>query len=265
MKQRVFFEDLRHELAGLTALGLTALKTGTEVEDMSFEEIRILRALSRDICPLFVKIGGAEARNDIRELAEIEVNGIIAPMIESVYALEKFIESMRDVLSPSAYRRIEKGINLETATAFNRMTEILNSEFAQELVQVTAARTDLSGSLHISPEHDIVFELCTHIVSRCREYGLRTSVGGAIKSVSIDRIVNQVGPDTVNTRHMVMDAAVLVRDPVAVLEKNLMWEVHLYQYLASFPSTKQATHKRRAELLLERMTPDLALPAAAAL
>jgi uncharacterized protein (UPF0264 family) len=264
MRQRVFFEDLRLELENLSSHGLTALKTGTEVEDMSFEEIRILRALSRDICPLFVKIGGAEARNDIRELAEIEVDAIIAPMIESVYALEKFIESMRDVLSPKAYRRIEKGFNLETATAFNRMTELLTSEAAQELVQVTAARTDLSGSLRVSPEHEIIFELCTHIVARCRQYGLRTSVGGAIKSASIEKLVGQIGPDTVNTRHMVMDSAVLAGNPVRVLEKHLMWEVHLYQYLASFPSHKQATHRKRAETLLQRMTPDLALAPVAA-
>lgn len=221
MKHRVFFEDLRLELAALTECGLAALKTGTEVEDMSFEEIRILRALSRDIVPIYVKIGGAEARNDMRELADMDADGIIAPMIESPYALEKFIESLREVLPDRVYRRTEKGINLETATAFNRMRDILSSEAAHELVQVTAARTDLSGSLHIPAEHDVIFELCTHIVSRSREYGLRIfAVGGAIKSASIARIVDQVQPDTVNTRHMVMDADTLASDPVTILEKH---------------------------------------------
>jgi len=257
MKHRVFFEDLRLELAALTDCGLAALKTGTEVEDMSFEEIRILRALSRDIVPIYVKIGGAEARNDMRELADMDADGIIAPMIESPYALEKFIESLREVLPERVYRNTEKGINLETATAFNRMTDILSSEAAQELVQVTAARTDLSGSLHIPAEHDVIFELCTHIVSRSREYGLRTSVGGAIKSASIARLVDQVQPDTVNTRHMVMDAEILASNPVEILEKHLMFEVNLYRYLGSFPSARQENHRKRADILFSRMSPDV--------
>lgn len=78
------FQQLRDRLKELRdAGGLTALKTGTEVEDMSFEEIRLLRALSDRIVPLFVKIGGPEARNDMRELARAGVDGLIAPMIES--------------------------------------------------------------------------------------------------------------------------------------------------------------------------------------
>ncbi|MBL8019077.1 MAG: aldolase [Leptospirales bacterium] len=265
MKNRVFFEDLKLELDQLTEHGLVALKTGTEVEDMSFEEIRILRALCREIVPLYVKIGGAEARNDMRALADLDVDGIIAPMIESVYALEKFIESMKDVLSPAAYRRIEKGINLETVTAFNRMSDILSSEGAQELVQVTAARTDLSGSLRVPADHEIIFDLCSHIVARSKEYGLRTSVGGAIKSATIERIVSEIEPDTVNTRHMVMDANLLASKPVEILEKHLMFEVHLYQYLAMFSGPRQASHQKRAEVLLDRMTPDLAPRIAAAM
>ena len=46
--------------------GIVGVKGGTEVEDMSFEELAILRELSKDIVPMMVKIGGPEARNDIR-------------------------------------------------------------------------------------------------------------------------------------------------------------------------------------------------------
>ena len=77
---------------------LIAFKTGTEVEDMGFDEIAFLRELSKKILPLHVKIGGAEARNDIRELSSLEVDCLIAPMIESPYALKNYIQTLKDIL-----------------------------------------------------------------------------------------------------------------------------------------------------------------------
>lgn len=46
--------------------GFYGLKGGTETEDMDYEELSFLKALSKDIMPLKVKIGGVEARTDIR-------------------------------------------------------------------------------------------------------------------------------------------------------------------------------------------------------
>jgi len=63
---------------------------------------------------------------------------------------------------------------------------------------------------------------------------------------------------------MVMDAEVLARDPVELLEKHLMFEVHLYQYFSQMSSSRQAAHSKRADVLLARMVPDLAPPIAAA-
>jgi hypothetical protein len=55
--------------------GLVGLKGGTEVEDMTFEEICYLKKLGEPDLPLIVKIGGPEARNDIRMLKSIAITG----------------------------------------------------------------------------------------------------------------------------------------------------------------------------------------------
>jgi len=248
------FQKLRKELGDLKEFyGLTALKTGTEVEDMSFDDVRILKAMCRDIVPLFVKIGGPEARNDIRELTDIGVDGLIAPMIESPYALKNYIHTMRELLSPVAYERVEKGINLETITGFQNMNAILSSPDARDLAQITAARSDLSGSMELSPDDDRVMEICSVIVARSREYDLRTSVGGSITPRIAEKIKTLIRPDTLNTRHMVIDCDVLDREPENVIRRHLRFEVELYQYLSSMPTYRSEVYSQRASVIETRL------------
>ena len=247
-------QDLRDALKSLKSRnGLTALKTGTEVEDMSFTEIAMLRRITKDLLPLYVKVGGPEARNDIRELLAIGVDGIIAPMIESAYALKNFIETLRELCTPSQFGMLEKGINLETITAVQNLNAILTSAPARELKQVTAARTDLSGSMDRSPDDPDVLEACALIIARCQEYELRTSVGGAIHSGIIGALVDRIGPDTVNTRHMVLSRSALKKDATGNLGAALQFEYKLYQYLATIPGIRQKAYANRVKLLEKRM------------
>ncbi|MBX7059671.1 MAG: aldolase [Leptospirales bacterium] len=257
------FASLREQLRELHSAGfLCALKTGTEVEDMSFDEIRLLRAISDQIIPLYVKVGGPEARNDIREMARIGVDAIIAPMIESHYALAKFIETLHDVLGASGYERMQKGVNLETIVGFRNLNEILKSAEARELDQLTAARSDLSGSMGLSADDDRVLELCSIIVAHARENDLRTSVGGGIHTPAVERIIERVRPETVNTRHMVMPCRALLGRVNEGVERNLEFEVKLYQYLASMPSPRQKRHGERARVIASRMQQGQTAPAA---
>ncbi|MBI39451.1 MAG: aldolase [Leptospiraceae bacterium] len=233
--------------------GLVAIKTGTEVEDMSFSEISMLRRITDQLLPLHVKIGGPEARNDIRNLLQIGVDGIIAPMIESSYALKNFIQTLRELCTADQYASLEKGINLETVTAFQNMDAILTSPARKELRQVTAARTDLSGSMDRSPDDPEVLEACSLIVARCQEYELRTSVGGAVHPGIIETLVHRIAPDTINTRHMVISRAALREDATGHLTRCLEFELELYRYLATIPGIRQEAYSNRVQLLSARM------------
>ncbi len=254
MGQVARFEQLRKELGELARNGaLSALKTGTEVEDMSFEDIAVLRAMSRDILPLYVKIGGPEARNDMRELHLIGVDGIIAPMIESPYALKKFILTMREVLGPKAYEAMERGINLETIDGFTNMNAILASPEAAELHQITAARTDLSGSMNLEADHERVVEICSVIVARARENELRTSVGGGIHPGAVTKILSQVNPNWVNTRHMVMESKRLRAEPAEMVRRNLTFEAGLCEYMSAVSTLRREAYLERARVIRKRL------------
>ncbi|HMV35834.1 MAG TPA: hypothetical protein PKD60_08080, partial [Turneriella sp.] len=59
--------------------GVIALKTGTEVEDMDGAEIAVMRQISAAAgLPLVVKIGGPEARRDMRECLALGVDVLLA-------------------------------------------------------------------------------------------------------------------------------------------------------------------------------------------
>lgn len=246
--------DLRHELETLKRdWGLVALKTGTEVEDMPFGDIAFLKRLTDGIVPLYVKIGGPEARNDMRELIRIRVDGLIAPMIESVYALKKFIITLKEVLSAAEYVRIRKGINLETIEGFAQMNAILSAPEARELDQITAARTDLSGSMELSPDNERVLEICSVICARAREHELDTSVGGAIQPAIAQRIKEAVNPDTMNTRHMVMSCRIPVAgDAAAMVRQHLEFESRLYDRLSELSTERGESYAQRATIIRNR-------------
>ncbi len=252
-------EDMIDRLrAALFALredsGLRSMKTGTEVEDMSFAEISLLRRLSSGIVPLYVKIGGPEARNDIRNLLRIGVDGIIAPMIESPYALRNFVAALEDICAEQSVTAIEAGINLETITGYRQMHEILAEPAAGRLQQVTAARTDLSGSMKLHPDDDTVLATCAEIVQTCKAQGILTSVGGAIHPGIIDTLIDRIRPDRVNTRHMVLSCDDIAQDPQRSLVENLRFEIELYRALAADPcNEKRQLHGRRYEVLSERL------------
>lgn len=257
MRSKKAESRLKDRLDELRTHGLVAIKTGTEVEDMSFGQISILRDLTSNLLPLYVKIGGPEARNDIRNLISIGVDGLIAPMIESQYALKNFIHTLKAILTESQYLSIDKGINLETITAYRSIDSILSAKEARELNQITAARTDLSGSMNLQPDDPDVLECCTIIVARSKEFELKTSIGGAIHSGIIEKLIRKCTPDTINTRHMVISAQ--IKQPAQQLEKMLQFEHELYRYLASLPENKYLIE--RVRIIEERMKKSGVIPA----
>ena len=72
---------------------MTGIKQSLEDEGASFNDIKIMKKITSVAkVDLNVKIGGCEAKNDIFICKKIKTNSIVAPMVESEYALRKFIQ-----------------------------------------------------------------------------------------------------------------------------------------------------------------------------
>ena len=143
-----------------------ALKTGTEVEDMGMEEIQFLRDISRDIIPMTVKIGGPEARNDIRHCLKMKVDTILAPMIESVYALSNFVSTVLELSNEYESYLVELAINIESIGAITNFNAMLASSSISNVHQVTIGRSDLSRSMHLPIDDSEVIGTAARVVKK---------------------------------------------------------------------------------------------------
>src|SRR3989338_8979419 len=147
-------EALREQLMLLREeCGATSLKVSTDDAGMGYDEIRTVHRLFHDILAIQAKIGGPEARQDMRSVVDIGCRSVVGPMIESGYSLQKFIESLKEELGEKVYGFIGKQINIETEVACRNLDEIFARPEISELDQITVGRTDLCRSLGREPNH----------------------------------------------------------------------------------------------------------------
>jgi len=219
---------------------LVAIKGGTEVEAMSFQEIALMREISRGILPMTVKIGGAEARNDIVFMLELGVDRILAPMIESPYGLKNFVKTMEEC-DPD--HKASLAVNIETIHSFYNLNAIMTASAFKKISQVTVGRSDLSSSMEHEVDDTEVARVTREIVEMASEMGCSTSVGGKIRKDTVLRVQETIPADTVNTRHMVIQLSSSAIE--ADVEEALAWEKAFYEAVAhKFPERRQFCKSR---------------------
>jgi hypothetical protein len=122
----------------LKELGCCAIKISFEDEGALFNEAVSMRKLTAQVgVGLSIKIGGCEAKRDIVDCMDLDCDTIVAPMIESEFALRKFLKSL------DFYKcNKKKGFNLETIAAYHNLEEL--SSLSNNIDFVTVGRNDLS-------------------------------------------------------------------------------------------------------------------------
>lgn len=225
---------------------VVSLKSGTEIEDMSFPEIVFLRKVSQGIVPLVIKIGGPEARQDMRACLSAQVDVILAPMVESVYALSNFVSTIQEISEEEERKEPQLAINLETAQALRHFDDMLESTSFAFLSQVTVGRGDLSKSMHLSVDDDEVIAATNSVVSKVNRRGYVSSVGGGLNLKTIGDISARITTARFNSRHVgVLNNYDFRARPVQTLYAMLQFENDLYLALGKqFPSRKVFYQKR---------------------
>ena len=255
METKLNFTRLRNQLSALKKSSqVVALKTGTEIEDMSFEEISAIREISLGLVPMVVKIGGAEARNDMRNCLHLKINMILAPMIETVYALSNFVKSATEIQKESNRHRMQLAINLESITAYENLSSMIESTAFQNLTQITIGRGDLSNSMHLSVDDEEVMKTTASAVQKISNQGLITSVGGGLNISSVENLINSIPATRFNTRHMVLENNTDFKvNPQKCLYNALRFEKQLYRELTNAFPAKKASYKQRIRTIESRM------------
>ena len=87
---------------------LVGIKTSFEDEGASFNDtLRLKEICNQSKTKLTIKIGGPEAIRDIVDSTIIGVKGMVAPMIESAFALKKFIQATSNNIDHSCLQSIQ--------------------------------------------------------------------------------------------------------------------------------------------------------------
>jgi len=229
------------------------IKTGTEVEDMGFDEISFIKSIAGNL-PLTVKIGGPEARNDIRQCIKIGVDIILAPMVETVYALTNFVRTVENISEELNISLPRLAINVESKTAIKNLDEMLHSKAVSKLHQATIGRSDLSKSMHLSVDDAEVIHAARLAIKKLNRHGLITSVGGGITMENIRNLSLEMPMNKINTRHMVFsNTKTFQKNPVKHLFHAMMFEKLLYQSLMVVFPERYSFYQKRENVITVRM------------
>ena len=164
---------------------LIGIKAEFEAEGSSHNDIFLLRSITNKTnTKLYVKIGGVEAINDIKFLININVDGIIAPMVESRFAASKFLSFInKNIIN----KKLNLTINIESKNAIENIYEIY-STIKNQINDITIGRTDLAASYfnkNIFPNSNFITKKIIEISKVFKKDKIRVAVGGSIDKTTI--------------------------------------------------------------------------------
>lgn len=175
---------------GKEKYGFIATKAEFEAEGSRLQEIlRLLRISNAAGVEISIKIGGCEAISDLNTAKQLGPRYIVAPMIETPFALDKFIAAKNNLFSPDELRNTSFLFNVETITTYNNLDAILGIAASDKGCDgVVFGRVDFAGSLGLGRadiENEAISSRIQVVANHCREVGLDFVVGGAISHTSV--------------------------------------------------------------------------------
>ena len=167
--------------------GATEVKASMESEGILLDEmLRLKEIIMAAGVGMSVKIGGCEAITDARIAQGYGVSILLGPMIESRFALEKFLGVAESVFAEDEREDTKFYINIETMDGYRKLDEILSAENLPLLHAIVLGRTDLRSALKAEtvdcPE---MLKVAKGVFEKAKAKSLRCIVGGGITEKTV--------------------------------------------------------------------------------
>lgn len=164
--------------------GVVEVKAEFEAEASRIHEVMRLKDVAGKAgLGLVLKIGGAEAITDMFEAQHIGATVLIAPMVETAYALRKYLEAVEKYFPKELKERMHFGFNIETKNSYDNFSEMLKEKKISLVDTVTIGRVDLSGSMGLARDQincDEIYDIVEDIFTQAKKKNYRTTMGGGI-------------------------------------------------------------------------------------
>jgi hypothetical protein len=243
LKERQMLDILKR---GKQEFGYTAVKAEFEAEGTRTDELlRLIEIARKADLGIGLKIGGCEAMRDLMEVKQFGVEYIIAPMVETPYALTKFISSKNKIFDADDRKEVKFLTNLETITGYHNLQGMVDAAKVDGgLDGLVFGRVDFVMSYGANGREDInnqdVTDKVVETAHACKAAGLELVMGGGVSRDAIPAIreVQAVHLSRYETRKIIFDGAAIqlpVADKalVSAVEFELLWLKNKRDYYGS--------------------------------
>ena len=216
--------------------GICGIRTDMASEIVPKQEF----VMFRQFCDEFelkynIKIGGCDASTDISLAKNAGVNSIICPMVETEYAVQKFVNNCKRIYNN--LDQVDLLINIETINAYNNLDSILASESMKSIRGIVLGRDDMASSLSLNMDDvnsDKIFNIAVNISNKGHEYGKSFTIGGGVRPQAIHFLKAFNGQSFTNyeTRRVVFDSRALNKNNFTEgVTKAIEFEIKWLEYI----------------------------------
>jgi len=231
---------------GREEFGYVAIKAEFEAEGTRPDEyLRLLEITHRAGLKVALKIGGCEAVSDLLASKLYGVDYIIAPMVETKYALSKYIDAKNKTHNADEQSQTDFLFNLETETTLKNFAEML--PLAKSGVDgVVFGRVDFTlsrGMDRKAVNERSITDAVLEVARGCAEADIELVVGGSVSTDAIDALkeIRAIRLDRFETRKVVFDGAAVESPAITAAIANavdfeLAWLKNKRDYYTSIAS-----------------------------
>lgn len=200
-------------LRGRDQFGVVAVKAEFEAEGTRPDEfLRLLHLAHYANLKVALKVGGCEAISDLLASKIYGVDHIIAPMVETPYALRKYIEAKQKTHGSNG-QRTKFLFNLETQTTLENLDSMV-AVARGNVDGVVFGRVDFTLSRGMSRtdiNEPTITQDVLKVARACRENDLELVVGGSVSLAAVPalRQFREVRLDRFETRKVIFDGSAI--------------------------------------------------------